>query len=211
MVMSEERPEARAPARSTVSAAIFCGGRSARMGVDKALLVDAEGRTLLERARDVLRPLAGEVVLCCGSKPRYENLGLPLVLDRREDGGPLAGLEAALLHTTARRVIVLACDMPLATAEVLSGLLAEAESRDLDACLLATPAGVEPLCGVYSRDCLGPVREALDLGRRRMTSFHDLPCVGRPLAVAAIPARDADSARNLNTPADWAHFQQGSR
>ena len=197
--------------RTSTTGVVFCGGRSRRMGVDKALLVDDAGRSLLQRACATLAPLADELMLACGPSPRYGELGLTLVLDRRQDGGPLAGLEAALECARTHWLAVLACDMPRASTATLAALLLEAERADLDACWLATPAGVEPLCAVYSRACLEPVRAALEAGERRMIAFHEYPVSGRALRLAGMDLRGVDLASNLNTPADWDLFCKGTR
>ncbi len=181
------------------------------MGVDKALLVDAQGRSMLERARLCLAPLASEVLLACGPAPRYGELGLELVLDRRPDGGPLGALEASLERSETRWLAVLACDMPRATTETLTQLLERAQADDLDICSLATQAGVEPLCAVYSRACLEPVRAALDCGERRMVSFHASLSNGRGLRIARFNPGVCDVAHNLNTPKDWDDFQSSAR
>jgi molybdopterin-guanine dinucleotide biosynthesis protein A len=181
------------------------------MGEDKALLVGGDGRSMLERACLTLAPIAGEVWLACGPRERYREFGLPLVLDQREDGGPLAGLEAVLDRATARWIVALACDMPRVTSADLAQLMRQAAEFDLDACWLETSRGAEPLCAVYSRSCLEPVRTALDAGERRMIAFHSYPVAGRALRLAGLDAREAGLAQNLNTPADWDDFCKGPR
>ena len=84
-----------------VSGVVFCGGRSVRMGSDKALL-ELEGRSLLEHAVDTLRELTPHVFLATGPAERYAELGLERVLDKTGGAGPLAGLAAALEHACAR-------------------------------------------------------------------------------------------------------------
>ncbi len=195
----------------TTTGIVFCGGKSSRMGFDKALLVDDQGRTMLERARQTLSPLAGEIWLACGAQARYAELGLPLVLDERADGGPLAGLEASLERSSTRWLAVLACDMPRVSPDTMAGLLRHAEAADLDACWLQSSAGAEPLCAVYSRACLAPVRAALDAGERRMIAFHSYPVAGRALRLAGLDATDSSLTQNLNTPADWDDFRKGTR
>jgi molybdopterin-guanine dinucleotide biosynthesis protein A len=130
------------------------------MGTDKARL-ELTGKSLLERALGAFEGLATARIIATGRQRRYEELGLPCVLDRRPDGGPLAGLEAGL---------ECACDMPWATPAAFEALLAEA--RGADACLLTGPRGAEPLFAVYHARVLPAVRSALDAGERRMISFH---------------------------------------
>ncbi len=190
---------------------VLCGGKSLRMGVDKALLTDARGQSMLQRALSRLEPICGEVLLACGRAPRYGDLGRELVLDQRADGGPLAGLEASLSRARTPWTLVLACDMPRASTEHLLALLARTEADDLDVCMFETEGGAEPLFAAYSARCLPAVRAALDRGERRMVGFHAVPVEGRALRIAALSARGTNAAQNLNTPADWDEFQGGSR
>jgi len=191
-----------------VLGAVLCGGGSRRMGQDKALLSLA-GKSLLARAAEVLAALGAPVVLACGAEDRYAQLGLERVLDRGADLGPLAGLEAALdraCHAGNGYICVLACDMPRASARVFEQLLLRAEARGADACLLATPAGLEPLLAVYSTRCLDSVRRALDAGERRMDAFHRRfgALVIETLDTQDLPEETpAEVARNLNTPAEF--------
>jgi molybdopterin-guanine dinucleotide biosynthesis protein A len=177
------------------------------MGADKASLRLA-GATLLERAAAELDTIAGQTLLACGSAPRYAELGRPLVLDATPDGGPLAGLEAALARSRTEWLAVIACDMPRAKGRVLLALLEHAERHGLDACLLETEKGVEPLCAVYRRSCLEPVRSALAAGERKVTAFFGVaktdhsPLIVGSLLECELPHELAvlGVAVNLNTP-----------
>jgi len=191
------------------------------MGRDKALL-EVDGRALIERVLDALRPVVGAVFLACGSTPRYEHLGLPCVLDASPDRGPLGGLLAALEALETDVLVALGCDMPDLDSAVLEELTRFAQEGGWDVTLLGTEAGVEPLCAVYRRECLSAVRAAVARGATKLTSFHDEAIDGRPLRVTVMrgehyPPRlrslAARAASNLNTPADLARARarDGSR
>ena len=185
---------------------VVCGGASRRMGTDKAKL-ELEGRWLIERPLEAARAVAERVLLACGSEPRYVELGLECVLDtfRGEDGsaGPLAGLLAGLEAARTPWVVALACDLPLASADVLRRQLATAVEHELDACLLELERGTQPLVAVYRREsCSRAVRRALERGERRMVGFHAGLKVGSVAADRLGPAAAA-SALNLNTPEDF--------
>lgn len=207
------REEASQPAGSgPVVGLLLCGGHSTRMGADKARVQLGDG-ALIDYPLQALRSVADEVLLACGSEPRYGELGLPLVLDALAGGGPLAGL-AAGLDAAARRgaqwVAVLACDMPRADAAVLRALLRQAEAQDLDACLLGLERGSQPTFAIYHARCAGPAQRALRAGERRLVSFHDgmlqdgAGADGRRLRVQVLPASrlgvDDEVATNVNTP-----------
>jgi molybdopterin-guanine dinucleotide biosynthesis protein A len=188
--------------RSDLTGLVLCGGRSRRMGRDKAVLA-LGGTTLIERAVGVLAGIARETLIATGPEPRYPELGLECVLDRVADAGPLAGLEAGLARSRSEWTAALACDMPRVDARVIEILHDRAKERDLDACLLATRRGVEPLCAVYRRTCLEPVRAALDAGERAMVSFHaGLRVETLPEWVLPAELRERRVALNVNTLVD---------
>jgi molybdopterin-guanine dinucleotide biosynthesis protein A len=199
--------------RPGLTGLVLCGGRSVRMGADKATLAlpgCPGGSTLLERAVAAFEPLVVETVLCCGPTERYGELGLPFALDAFENGGPLAGLEAGRSRSRTEFAAAVACDMPRVDARVFEALLAHALERDLDACFLETVGGVEPLCAVYRRSCLPSMRAALAAGERKATSFARFPDAAGVLPqTGALPEaelpwdlRRLGVACNLNTPAD---------
>ncbi|MBI5363705.1 MAG: molybdenum cofactor guanylyltransferase [Planctomycetes bacterium] len=173
------------------------------MGRDKAR-VELDGRSLIERALAVLDGSCATVALACGGAPRYAELGRALVLDRIEDGGPLAGIEAALASAPPGHVVVLAVDLPRVDAAFLEGLLARARAEDLDACLARSPFGLEPLCGVYHTRLAPRIRALLDRGERKVTSALVFELEAHALPRWAAIAVDAHhgATRNVNTPAD---------
>jgi molybdopterin-guanine dinucleotide biosynthesis protein A len=189
-----------------VGGIVVCGGQSRRMGRDKARLV-VHGKPMLERAVDILGSVCGEVVLACGPRERYAELGLPLVLDAQENGGPLAGILAGLQQLNCPLVAVLACDMPRASAELFGHLFAHQQAGEYDVCFLETEGGREPLCAIYSSHVLPAMEAAMDQGRRRVTSFLEVDELGSELRVGYLKLKDlpldSESARNLNTPAEY--------
>lgn len=185
-------------AKGILVGAVLCGGRSERMGRDKALL-ELGGRPLLRRAVDALEGLCEEVLLAVGPVPRYEEFGRPWVLDRAAGLGPLAGLEASLAAAVERgawAACVLGCDMPDVRGEHFERLLERLAAEDADVALASGPRGIEPLLGVYRSDVLGAVRASLERGERSLRSFH------RDVRVTSLDLADEAALHNLNSPED---------
>lgn len=179
---------------------VVAGGRSLRMGRDKALLPWA-GSTLLDDAVARMRLACPDVRILCGPVPRYADRGVPLVTDRVDGAGPLAGLEAALLAAADRPVLLLGVDLPFVTAGTLAFLLGRLDGADA---VVPTPEQVpQPLCAAYAPSCLAAVQARLAAGERRMTSFWSDVAVRRlgssDFAAFGDPR---DLFRNLNTPED---------
>lgn len=129
------------------SAVILAGGLSRRMGRDKAW-IDFGGRTLLARQIDSVRSLGPVEVFVSGrSDTDYASCGCPVLLDPMADAGPLAGILAALLHSSVSHVLVLAVDLPLMTTEFLGELLEF--SSPTAGVVPRSRHLVEPLAAVY--------------------------------------------------------------
>jgi molybdopterin-guanine dinucleotide biosynthesis protein A len=208
------------PARRVAQfgAIVVCGGRSRRMGTDKARLALDGGVTFLGRAIDLARATCGEVVLACGPTPRHGELGLPLALDEVPDGGPLAGIAAGLAAVAAERAVVLPLDMPRLVPGLVEALQERALRDGLDACFLRGQERLEPLCAVYSRRALPAMQRALAAGERRVVAFleprhgGDELCVGELSLCEALPGgADPACLENVNTPRDLARLREADR
>jgi molybdopterin-guanine dinucleotide biosynthesis protein MobB len=185
----EEMTDSEAP---SVSAVILAGGKSERMGVNKARLPWRDGRTLLERMAGCLKHL-DEVLLSVGAEEqKYENLSLPVVVDRYPDRGPMGGIYSALLACRSNWLLAVSCDLPLFERELADYLISHLRSGVSDECnivLTVTRDGrVHPLCGLYSKRVLDTLGGLLALGNYRMmdaareTGFLPVSLEGTPFA-----------------------------
>jgi molybdenum cofactor guanylyltransferase len=188
---------------SNRAAWVLVGGRSSRMGIDKAR-ADSGGRAMALRMADKAASVCGTVSLV-GEPALYGDLGLPVIADRFPGQGPLAGIEAALAATTADANLIIACDMPTIPEILLEELL----GSNGDCVLPRHDDGrVEPLCAVYQRSCQPVIREALDAGFRKVTDVLRL-FESQGLAIRYIRVSDPSSFANLNTPEDWRRYHHG--
>jgi molybdopterin-guanine dinucleotide biosynthesis protein A len=187
---------------------VVAGGRSTRMGRDKALL-PWDGGTLLDHAIARLNAVCADVRILCGPEPRYADRGLPLVLDPPRDGapgreaaGPLAGLAAGLDSAGEAAGLYLGVDLPHIPRALLAALVATDPAAD--AVVPVTPRGPEPLCAVYRPGCAAAVRARLAAGDHRMTSFWPDIRVHEMKTAALATFGDPDHLfRNVNAPADY--------
>ncbi|HUE21318.1 MAG TPA: molybdenum cofactor guanylyltransferase [Bryobacteraceae bacterium] len=178
---------------------VLAGGKSSRMGRDKALLPFRDG-ALAGHVAAAVEAAAGSVTLI-GNPQKYGHLGYAVLPDRSPGAGPVGGIETALGNTAADWNLVVACDMPAISAEFLRGLLDAAERVNADALVPAGPSGrLEPLSAVYHRRCLTALRAALEAGVRKVTDAL------AGLEVARWPVDDAAWFENVNTPEEWAGY-----
>jgi molybdopterin-guanine dinucleotide biosynthesis protein A len=182
----------------SVTGAILAGGRSRRMGSNKALLPFG-GRRLIEHVLDVLRPLFPEVLIASNEIAPYAELGVPVHADPLPGKGPLGGIYTALASSSHPRTFCLACDMPLVNPAVVAHLCRLAP--DFDVVVPHSAKGYEPLHAVYSQSCLPHLEAMLREDRLRVDELFGAVRVCR---VEIEDLRPLDpllvSFLNLNTP-----------
>jgi molybdenum cofactor guanylyltransferase len=186
-----------------VAGFVLTGGQSSRMGQDKARLL-SNSRYLVEETAETVSQVT-QFVRLVGRPGMFTDLPTQGLEDRRSGLGPLAGLEAALLSSQSEfgdaLNIVVGCDMPGLRAAWLRQLLSTAQDTDA-LCAAARDARgkVHPLCAVYRTACLPVVQNALDSGRLRLMDL-----LGR---LRAVEVPIGDLIANINTPAEWAAWQE---
>jgi molybdopterin-guanine dinucleotide biosynthesis protein A len=189
-----------------LTAFVLAGGKSARMGEDKAFL-QLKGRTLLDRALDTVRALTPEVIIV-GERSKFSRFGT-VVEDVFRDRGPLGGIHAALTASATDLNLILALDMPFVERSFLKYLAREASGTDAVVTIPRTAAGWQPLCALY-RKAFGHLAEnSLIQGQNKIDAlFSDLK-------VFVIDDKDLERRgfseamfRNLNTRKE---FEQARR
>ncbi len=185
---------------------ILAGGRSSRMGANKAEMIFA-GEPLLHR---VLRRLSSAVddVVVIGPQTLVSVVPLARVIsDLMPAVGPLGGLYTALKATSCARVFLLACDMPFAQPGLVRAMLALSEANtSTEAVVLQAGQRVQPLHAVYQRTCLPTIEKAFESDDHSMQSLLaqlSTMCV-EPEIVSREDPRGISSF-NVNTPANWEH------
>ncbi|HLB00737.1 MAG TPA: molybdenum cofactor guanylyltransferase [Bacteroidota bacterium] len=177
---------------------ILAGGKSARMGSDKALL-RLGGTTFIETLARTLGRVVDGVVISAGEPGKYEDTGIPVIPDVRRNCGPLGGIHAALLGITTARALVVACDFPLVSAEECARILAADPGADV---VIGRCAGrLQPLFAVYSKTTLPVMERRLDEGRYSVRGCLD------ELNVAIVELADRVRMSNINTPRDYSRLR----
>lgn len=181
--------------RPEICAWILAGGKSSRMGQDKARLL-FRGEPLLVRTAKLLESVAGAVRVLAPAG-QYQDLGFVGLPDLRAESGPLAGIEAALTARGSDWNLIVACDLPYLEAEWLRFVVASAVEKNLDCVVSRHPErGMNPLCGVWNRRALPVVRAMLDAGELRVRD-----AATRLQALELMP-EDPKILANWNEPAD---------
>lgn len=201
------------------SLVIQAGGKSARMGEDKALKLFL-GRPLIQRVIERLAHLADEIIVTTNHPEDYAFLNLRLVSDLAPGRGALGGLYTAVAAAASPIVAVAACDMPFASATLLetaTRLLVEEEADVVIARAAPragrtgkTEEGYEPFHAVYRRaTCIPAIQSAIEAEQWKVISWFPSVKV-RELTSAEVAAADPSGRAfwNVNTPEEFAEAER---
>jgi molybdopterin-guanine dinucleotide biosynthesis protein A len=184
-------------ASSDVAAFVLAGGKSTRMGADKAFVM-LEGRTLLARALELARAVTDNVSIV-GDRAKFTAFA-QVVEDVFPGCGPLGGIHAALRASSAEPNLMVAVDVPFASPALLQYLIERARSSSAVVTVARTDEGWQPLCAVYRREFAGAAENALQQGRYKIDALFGA------MQVEAISEVELNAAgfsskmfRNLNT------------
>jgi molybdopterin-guanine dinucleotide biosynthesis protein A len=190
-----------------ITIAVQAGGKSSRMGEDKAL-IRLGGIPLIERVLTRIDGLADEILITTNRPETLAHLNLRMAGDEVPGAGALHGLKTALSAARGEVVLILSCDTPFVSRELLEHLLDRAHEADV----IVPKHGdkYEPLQAVYNRArCLPAVEAALVSGERRMVSFYPQVRV-LPIEEHVLSKLDPSglSFFNLNTAEDLERAEQ---
>jgi molybdenum cofactor guanylyltransferase len=184
---------------SDVTISILAGGKSTRMGTDKAF-AEFKGCTLLARALDLARGISPNVRIA-GSIEKFAPFAV-VVEDVFHDCGPLGGIHATLRDSPTELNLLLAVDMPLVSAAFLQFLLEQArQSPEAAAVVPHGDGGWQPLCAVYRREFAVAAENALRAGRNKIDLLFDVVRTRGVEQFELVKAGFSSNIfRNLNTP-----------
>ena len=177
---------------------LLAGGKSRRMGQDKALL-ERNGETQLAYLARLMRPVVDEMFVSArrDQQTDAERARYPLLFDKQDDLGPVAGILSALQTNSDCDWLVVACDLPNVDHETLATLIAERDAQHPFTAFVSSHDGLpEPLCAIYGEGALSIVQSFVDAGMhcpRKILMKSDTQ-----LLQQSNPA----SLDNINTPDD---------
>jgi molybdopterin-guanine dinucleotide biosynthesis protein A len=152
-----------------MTGAILAGGRSTRMGTNKALL-EFGGVRIIQGLLSKIRPLFPEILIVANDQAAYADLGVPVIPDRIPEKGSLGGIYTAVYHSAFPQVFCIACDMPLASPAVIAHLCGLAPGYDV--VVPRTAEGYQPLHAVYGKTCLPHMEEMIGANRLKIDRLY---------------------------------------
>ncbi len=180
--------------------AILAGGRSERIGIDKALIPLA-GVPMIEHVLSKVSGLGDELLISTNNPEQFAYLGIRTIPDMLPQAGSIIGLHGALVAAQNKHVLLLACDMPFVNRTLLE-YLCELHS-EADVIVPFYKGEYEPLHAIYSRSCIGAIENIVEENLYRMINIYDR------VSVRTVSEREIDpvdpsglSFFNVNTPED---------
>ncbi|HEY3249695.1 MAG TPA: molybdenum cofactor guanylyltransferase [Ignavibacteria bacterium] len=139
-----------------ITGIILCGGKSSRMGINKAFLKLGESY-IIEIISKLMNELFGRVIAITNEPELYKFLNIELFEDIYKDKGPLGGIHSGLIHSMTEKNFIISCDMPLISKETIK-FITDFQSEK---CIKVPFADgyIQQLCGVYSTKCLSLIEE----------------------------------------------------
>jgi len=191
-----------------ITGIILVGGKSRRMGRDKAFL-EVAGKPLFEIMLELFRGIFARILLVGDRAERFAGYGLPVVPDIYP-GSSLGGLYTGLYNAETKYVFVSSCDLAFPRAEIVDYLCSFLKDG-FDAVVPSTRYGYEPLFALYSKSCLAPIKAQLDDGEFCAYAYYP------KIRVRYVPPeelarfdRDGRAFLNLNTPEELAKIGEKS-
>ncbi len=180
-----------------MDAAILAGGKSSRMGSNKAFL-KLKGKTFIELQIELLRKIFDEIFISANTPSEYEYLNLPVFKDVYPGKGPLGGIYTSLINASSYHTFMLACDMPFVGLELIKHL--KDLTKKFDVVIPKSERGLEPLHAFYSKNCIDPIRRELEEDNLRIISFFPHVNV-KIVELDKLTTSDSfnNSIKNLNT------------
>ena len=179
---------------------ILSGGKSSRMGLNKAFL-EINGERLIDRTVKLFRQLFSEVILVTNEPLLYLDQDIALVTDIYKGKGPMGGLYSGLFYASFDHAFLCACDIPCLNVEFIRYMTGKASEYDV--VVPETADGFHPLHAIYSRRCLPSIKSLLIRDSLKMTGcFKGMRVLYIPESVIRSFDPECRMFLNINTEQD---------
>ena len=182
--------------KANLTGIILAGGKSSRMGTDKGLIL-LEGKPFVNHIIDALKPLVKYIIIVSDHQ-QYDCLGYKRIEDVFPESGPLSGLYSGLLKSNSDLNLVLSCDIPLISSEILEELL-KAHTQGTNAVVCKVNTRVMPLVSLYHKNSIDTCKVLLKNDELRM--MHLLEMLDR-VTYLALNKEQAKRVKNINNSKD---------
>lgn len=157
--------------RHPLTGIILSGGKSTRMGENKAL-IKVDGIPIINRIHNLFRKLFQEIMIVTDQKEIFSHLDATFYEDLLPNCGVLGGLYTGLFFSSFKYSFCVACDMPFLRESVIEYLIKNIQGQD--GIVPKTNDGLQPLHAIYSKSCLEPIKFIIDQGNYKIIDFYKM-------------------------------------
>lgn len=151
-----------------ITVSILCGGKSSRMQTEKGLVL-YNGKPFIVHIIEAVLPISNNIQLITNGND-YDDLNCKIVNDVVEDKGPLGGIYSALQSSETEINLILSCDIPLISTEILWELIEKHKSNS-EVSIFEVENRVHPLIGIYSKKIMPILKHSIDENQLKMMDF----------------------------------------
>lgn len=187
-------------ARHPLTGVILAGGKSARMGTNKAFIA-VRGQRIIDRTAQLFNSLFRQVILVTNAPLEYASLDLEIVSDLMKESSPLMGIYTGIFYSSFPYCFVAGCDMPLIAGRVVEHMASLCPHGDIIVPLLED--GYHPLHAIYAKRLMKPMEALMRAGKFKITDLFSQVRV-REVTAHELKPLDPElrSCFNINTPQD---------
>ena len=187
---------------------ILSGGLSTRFNGNNKAVINVHGKRVLDSLYDVFSDLFDEILLVTNEPLQFLEWDLTIVTDIYSTRSSLTGIHAGLFYMKNPFAFFSACDTPFLKKELVESLIENIE-KNIDIIIPETDAGLEPLCAIYSKQCLKPAEQHLKEKKFKIQrAFRGKRIKRIPENILRAADPDLVSFFNINTPADLEAAQE---
>lgn len=190
--------------RMDVTGIILAGGKSSRMGAEKGLQLLC-GKPLISYAVEALKGLCSEIIISSSSNA-YAGFGFKIVADEFPGIGPMGGIYSSLKQSTTTQNLVLSCDLPFVTTELMAYILKQGKNFEV-----AVPwegeKHYEPLCGFYNKSVLDKMNSFIEKGNYKLPDLFEQVRINSLLIGSAHDFYHDNLFMNVNSKHDLAQAE----
>ena len=157
--------------KNDLSGIILSGGKSIRMGRNKAF-IEIDGKPIIHRIQSLFEKVFNETIIVTNQKELFLSFNSKIYTDLIPQRGVLGGLYTGLFFSSFPYSFCVACDMPLLKEGLINYLIKKIE--DYDVIVPRTKDGLQPLHAIYSKHCLGPIKNIMDEGKYKIIDIYPM-------------------------------------
>lgn len=147
-----------------ITAIILAGGKSSRMGKDKGLM-PFKGKAMISHIIEELKKLDIPIIIISNNS-EYTRFGHPVYPDLIKDKGPIGGIYTGLLHSQTNMNLIVSCDTPLLTSQILNSLIKNHHDKLIT--LAAYQGKIHPTIGIFNKSILVELKKHIETGKLKL-------------------------------------------